>query len=227
VCVLCNAQPVGRDVCSCTWYYFDLLTCFSTLLCFRNACLAMACVVGAGPYGGRRRWRRGRYVPALLALCACMVFLAHKCITCLLVLLCCRAALPGAVHVDEEVSVDGRYGRVPLPYPDEWPLCCSPHHRFTRAFLLRCRIAPPGSGAWRRCRYVLFFAIPSPFAVSVCMVVRSPPHLLSRGSPAAGTRAGRYSRRRHGLHGGLDGGGGGAGTCRAVQYPAPSGSMCV
>ena len=46
VFVLRNAQPVGRAVCTCTWYYFDLLTCFFTLLCFKNACLAMRVLSG-------------------------------------------------------------------------------------------------------------------------------------------------------------------------------------
>ena len=138
-----------------------------------------------------------------------------------------QGVVTSAVHVDEEVSVDGRYGRFSLPYPDEWPLCCSPHHCFTRAFLLRCRIArraPALGGVAGTCCSLQYPAL----LLSLCAWLYA--HLSTyflAAPPAAGTRAVRYSRRRHGLHGGLDGGGGEQVRAFSVQYPPAVLVLCV
>ena len=133
----------------------------STPLTFSHVhSMLQARVVGAAhdAQGGllrrARRWRRGRYVlfSATSGL-SCPVrvhdFFAHifpPASPCARV---SRAALPGAVNVDKTGSMEGstlaalQVRAVPLPYPAVWPprrvciLCCSPHHRLTRALLLQ------------------------------------------------------------------------------------------
>ena len=194
--------------------------------------LIQARVVGAahvagGLGGGRRRWRRGRYVPANLARCACMVFFLTNALpacSC-----CCAAgrrcrALSTSTRRSLWTAGTGGFpchtltsGRcvARLITVSLVPFCCAAGSR---------RRAPALGGAAGTCCSLQYPAL----LLSLCawLYAHLPTYFLA-APPAAGTRAVRYSRRRHGLHGGLDGGGGGAGTCRAVQYPAPSGSMCV
>ena len=149
---------------------------------------------------------------------------------------CCAAGRRDERSPRRRDGFDGRLRRWRRLQVRALPLCCLPHHRFTRAFLLRCcriarralpttcrralRRAPALGGAagtgllllslfvwlyahlptyflaqpscccrnacrallarrWWWCRYVLCFAIPSPFGQHVCVdgVVAHVPHL--------------------------------------------------